>query len=85
MVGLLKDIGQYGPIAPDELKRWAASGALRPEDRVRHEDRQKWYKASAVKGLFPPEVGENLPQTLPPPTPTLPVEKWFIWLKDAQT
>jgi hypothetical protein len=43
---------QYGPMAPEQLKRTAASGELQPEDHVRPDDRQDWFKASSVKGLF---------------------------------
>jgi hypothetical protein len=69
---VFKDGGQYGPITADELKRKAASRELLPEDLVRPEDQQNWYKASAVKGLFTSDVGESSPQTVPPPPPTVP-------------
>jgi hypothetical protein len=70
---IVKDGKQYGPMAPDELKRKAASGELQPDDWVRPDDRQDWYKASAVKGLFTSTVGESLQQG--PSPPKLPAEQ----------
>jgi hypothetical protein len=51
---------QYGPMASDELKRKAESGELQPDDRVRPDDQQDWFKASAVKGLFTPSSAKPL-------------------------
>ena len=61
---IFKDGKQYGPMAPEELRRKAASGELQPADRVRPGDRQGWFMASAVKGLFTSKAGES-----PPPRP----------------
>jgi hypothetical protein len=59
---IVKDGTQYGPMAPEELKRKAASGELQPDDRVRPDDRENWFKASAVKGLFTSTADEKPPQ-----------------------
>ena len=43
---------QHGPVEPAALKQLATSGQLKPTDKVRREDLQKWYEAKQVKGLF---------------------------------
>lgn len=43
---------QKGPFSSDDLKKYADSGRLRPDDDVRRDGQRDWVKASAVKGLF---------------------------------
>jgi hypothetical protein len=65
---IMKDGKQCGPIAPEELKRKAADGELQPEDHVRPDDRESWFKASAVKGLFTSKNGDSLQRSSLPPS-----------------
>jgi hypothetical protein len=41
-----------GPVSVSQLRELAATGELRPSDRIRKEDMDRWVKARAVKGLF---------------------------------
>lgn len=41
-----------GPLSASELKARAASGKLRPSDRIRREDTNNYVAASSVRGLF---------------------------------
>jgi len=60
-----KDGVQYGPFSPEDLKHKAESGELRPDDHVRPDDRQNWFKASTVKGLFT-SIASGNSQAFPP-------------------
>jgi hypothetical protein len=73
---------QYGPLAPEDLKREATSGELRPDDHVRPEDRQNWFKASTVKGLFTPNASGSLQALLPSPSKQ-PVETGHVVASDS--
>lgn len=42
----------FGPIDPATLRHLAESGRIKPDDRVRRDDLQKWYRARNVQGLF---------------------------------
>jgi hypothetical protein len=44
-----------GPVSVSQLRELAATGELRPTDRIRKEDMDRWVKARAVKGLFTSE------------------------------
>ncbi|MBN9519381.1 DUF4339 domain-containing protein [bacterium] len=48
---------ERGPFTPQRLREMAASGELRPEDKVRREDLPAARPASTVKGLFPGDGG----------------------------
>ncbi|MEX0612296.1 MAG: DUF4339 domain-containing protein [Pirellulales bacterium] len=43
---------ESGPVEPADLKRLAASGQLKPTDKVRREDMAEWFHAKQVKDLF---------------------------------
>lgn len=43
---------KFGPFTADELKRLAASGELRPDDKVWKEGKRKWVSARKVERLF---------------------------------
>lgn len=45
---------EHGPLSQEELVKMAGQGRLSPNDLVRNEKKNKWYKAGAVKGLFSP-------------------------------
>jgi hypothetical protein len=47
---------QMGPVSPQELKRLATAGELRPEDLVWKEGMTEWSPAGNVKGLFDGEA-----------------------------
>jgi hypothetical protein len=59
-----RDGKRYGPVAPAELKRLAATGGLKPSDKIRKGE-GGWVAAGTVKGLFP-EPGRACS---PPPAP----------------
>ena len=42
----------FGPIDPATLRHLVESGRIKPDDKVRRDDVQKWYRAGNVKGLF---------------------------------
>ncbi len=44
-----------GPFSAQQLKQFASSGKLKPEDLIRKEPGGKFVKANSVKGLFPEE------------------------------
>jgi hypothetical protein len=44
---------RLGPVTPEQLRQFALSGAILPEDMVMPESGEKWVIASKVKGLFP--------------------------------
>ena len=54
-----------GPVSVAELRQLAAGGQLLPTDKVRKDDMERWVKARAVKGLFPPpdEATEAPPES----------------------
>ena len=60
-----------GPVTEEELKQLAASGQLKPTDKVWKKGMGSWGPASAVAGLFPPSINEEPPPLpvdgLPPP------------------
>jgi hypothetical protein len=56
---------QFGPVDPAFLKRIAASGRLKPQDKVRREDSKDWHLAKQIQGLF--NAGQNQSPS-PPPT-----------------
>jgi hypothetical protein len=68
----------FGPMSASDLQALAASGRLRPDDRLTT-DRQTWYFAISVNGLFPeppapplvppPAVAQMLPPRVPPRVP----------------
>jgi protease PrsW len=64
---------QCGPAEPVVLKELAASGRLKPTDKVRREDMAEWHHAGAVKGLFSdaasaaPSASHTATATPPPP------------------
>jgi hypothetical protein len=59
---LIKRGGQdIGPMSSDVLKQLAATGQLRPTDRVRKTTMDHFVQASAVKGLFPSDSGHGAP------------------------
>src|SRR5436305_1610265 len=49
-----------GPVSVSQLRELAATGELRPTDRIRKEDMDRWVKARAVKGLFTTEEPSSL-------------------------
>lgn len=57
---------RHGPVSSDQLRQLAASGQLQPTDLVWKDGMAEWQKASAVKGLFPPQASGP---TEPPPIP----------------
>jgi hypothetical protein len=50
---------ENGPFSPQQLKQFASSGKLKPEDLIRKEPGGKFVKANSVKGLFPEESLEE--------------------------
>jgi hypothetical protein len=52
-----------GPVSVSQLRQLAANGELRPTDRIRKEDMDRWVKARAVKGLFTNEEPSSLEPT----------------------
>ncbi len=56
-----RDNKQTGPIPPEELKRLATVGEIRPEDLVWHEGMIEWSLARNVRGLF--EASEKLSES----------------------
>jgi hypothetical protein len=48
-----------GPLEPADLKRLAASGQLKPTDKVRRVDIAEWFQANQVKGLFSASLSED--------------------------
>lgn len=56
-----------GPFAAQQLRHMVAEGTLVNTDHVRVADQDKWYLASAVKGLFPDRFQSSNPT--PPQTP----------------
>ena len=46
---------ENGPFSAQQLKQFASSGKLKPEDLIRKEPGGKFVKANSVKGLFPEE------------------------------
>jgi hypothetical protein len=66
----LVDGQEVGPVEPAELKRLAASGRLKPHDKVRREDMSKVFKAKNVTGLFvADQTQSDAPPTSPAPSP----------------
>ena len=55
-----------------ELKALATSGRLKPDDKVRRDDMNKWHLARQVKGLFAPSQPQNSVPTLPSPVQQAP-------------
>jgi hypothetical protein len=47
---------RLGPVTSEELRKLAASGALRPDSMVMPESGGKWLPAAKVRGLFPKAV-----------------------------
>lgn len=56
---------KQGPVATEQLKELAASGAITPADLVWKDGMAQWAKAGSVKGLFP-EKSNGGPPPLPP-------------------
>lgn len=52
-----------GPVSVSQLRELAATGELRPTDRIRKEDMDRWVKARAVKGLFTTKEPSSLEPT----------------------
>ena len=52
---------EIGPMSSEVLKQLAATGQLRPTDRVRKTMMDHFVPASAVKGLFPSDSGPGAP------------------------
>src|SRR4051812_12790899 len=48
-----RDKQKVGPLYPEQLRRLAATGQLRPVDMVWQEGTPKWLTAGMVAGLFP--------------------------------
>lgn len=46
---------ENGPFSAQQLKKFATSGKLKPDDWIRKESGNKFQKAQSVKGLFPEE------------------------------
>ena len=53
---------EHGPVTAQQLKQLAATGQLRPDDRVRRDDMQAPRPAREIKGLFGPA---SKPPSLP--------------------
>ncbi len=75
-----------GPVSVQELQEMARDGRLDKADRVKADDKDKWYVAGTVKGLFP-GIAETTPISRSsedrsptatiqpvPPTPVAPLE-----------
>lgn len=64
-----------GPLTTSELRTMANSGALRRDDRL-SQDRQKWYIASTLRGLFLEqavvEPATLVAEVMGPPLPSIP-------------
>lgn len=50
---------ENGPFSAQQLKAFATSGKLKPEDLIRKEPGGKFVRANSVKGLFPEESLED--------------------------
>lgn len=59
---------KVGPISDQQLKEFAASGKLKPEDLIWKDGMDEWKPASNVKGLFPSKPAG--PPELPVPVQT---------------
>ncbi len=55
---------EYGPVAPDELRKWLVAGRVGPETKVRAEGATEWRLLSEV-----PELADAQKKTSPPPLP----------------
>ena len=72
---VIRGTKEIGPFQDAQLRQFAATGKLKPEDIVRREDVATGRKASDIKGLFPaPEPELSMDLDTPPPIPDLPQE-----------
>ena len=72
---VITETKELGPFQDAQLRHFAATGKLKPEDIVRREDVSTGRKASDIKGLFPaPEPELSMDLDTPPPIPDLPQE-----------
>src|SRR6516225_4501731 len=58
---------QYGPISPDELRRWISEKRLSAQSQVQMQGTTEWRLLSEV-----PEFAELLNASAPPPLPSNP-------------
>ena len=59
------DLKEYGPVSPDELRKWIAEKRVNAQTKVRREDATGWLPLSDV-----PELAGMAGKTAPPPLPT---------------
>jgi hypothetical protein len=60
---------KVGPVSDNQLKGFAESGKLRPEDLVWKEGMDEWKPASKIKGLFQPSPAQPTDLPLPVSVP----------------
>ena len=65
---------RQGPVAEDQLKQLAASGQLKPTDKVWKQGMAAWTQASEIEGLIPPPDPSEPPPLAPEPCEPPPLE-----------